>query len=134
MTCHCPAGEAISFRGQHKDSNGNEKAFFEGRLLQCRQCAIKDKCMNNPAAANHRKGNGRQVSFILQENRKPNYTDWMKRRIDAEHGKRIYSHRMSVVEPVFANLCANKRLKRFSLARQRKSAGTVAIVLPDTQH
>jgi len=33
MTCHCPAGEAISFRGQHKDSNGNEKAFFEGRLL-----------------------------------------------------------------------------------------------------
>ena len=99
MTCCCPAGEAISFRGQSKDSNGNEKAYFEGRLLQCRNCKIKNQCMSNPASADHRKGNGRQVSFILQENRKPNYTDWMKQRIDNEEGKRIYGHHMSVVEP-----------------------------------
>jgi transposase len=120
MTCHCPVGEAISFRGQHEDSNGNEKAFFEGRLLQCRHCKRKNECMSNPASADHRKGNGRQVSFILQENRKPNYTDWMKLRIDSEEGKRIYGHRMSVVEPVFGNIGANKRLRRFSLRGKDK--------------
>jgi hypothetical protein len=31
------------------------------------------------------------VSFIIEKGqRAPNYTDWMKRRIDSEHGKHIY--------------------------------------------
>jgi len=48
------------------------------------------------------------------------YTDWMKRRIDSEEGKQIYSHRMSVVEPVFANIGNNKGLNRFSLRGKDK--------------
>ena len=76
--------------------------------------------MQNPAAADHRKGKGRQVSFILNKNRKANYTDWMKRRVDSDKGKLIYSHRMSVVEPVFANIGTNKKLKRFSLRGKQK--------------
>ena len=54
--------------------------------------------MENPEAANDSKrGGGRQVSFILAKRREPNYTDWMKHRIDSEKGKTVYSHRMSVV-------------------------------------
>ena len=34
ITCRCPAGEAISFRGKHTDLHGHLKVFFEGRLLQ----------------------------------------------------------------------------------------------------
>ena len=71
--------------------------------------------MQNPSSANHRKGSGRQVSFILEANRKPTYTDWMKHRVDSPYGKQIYSHRMSVVETVFANIGTNKKLNRFSL-------------------
>lgn len=123
MTCRCPASNFLSFRGKHVDANSNLKAFFEGRLLQCRHCKIKAQCMTNPASADHRKGNGRQVSFILQENRIPNYTDWMKQRIDSDRGKQIYSHRMSVVEPVFANIGTNKGLKRFSLRGKDKVQG-----------
>ena len=70
------------------------------------------------------KGHGRQVSFIVKKaNRAPHYTDWMRHRIDSDQGKRIYSHRMSVVEPVFANTGTNKRLKRFSLRGQKKVQG-----------
>lgn len=123
LTCKCPAGELISFRGTREDRNGNHKAFFEGRLLQCRQCTLKQACMENPSSANHRKGNGRQVSFILENRRKPNYTDWMKHRVDSTKGKHIYSHRMSVVEPVFANIGTNKRLNRFSLRSKKKVQG-----------
>ena len=36
-------------------------------------------------------------------------------RVDSDKGKQIYSHRMSVVEPVFANLESNKKLRSFSL-------------------
>jgi len=80
--------------------------------------------MHNPDSANTRKGHGRQVSFILQKNqRAPNYTDWMKQRVDSDKGKLIYSHRMSVVEPVFGNIGTNKGLNRFSLRGKKKVQG-----------
>jgi len=59
----------------------------------------------------------------LKKERKANYTDWMKQRVDSPHGKQIYSHRMSVVEPVFANMGSNKRLNRFSLRSKQKVQG-----------
>ncbi|GGC79120.1 hypothetical protein GCM10011362_29640 [Marinobacter halophilus] len=68
------------------------RAYFQGRLLQCRQ-----------------------VSFTIDNKRQPNYTDWMRHRIDSQQGKEIHSHRMSVVEPVFGNIGTNKRLNRLSL-------------------
>ena len=44
-------------------------------------------------------------------------------RIDSDDGKHIYSHRMSVVEPVFANMGINKDLRRFSLRSKKKVQG-----------
>ena len=123
MICICPAGEQISHRGVKENERGQRTAYFEGRLLQCRHCAIKDKCMKNPASANHRKGAGRQVSFALNDQRAPTYTDWMKHRVDSPKGKQIYSHRMSVVEPVFGNIGTNKGLSRFSLRGKNKVQG-----------
>lgn len=124
LTCHCPAGESLSFKVQKKDNQGNEKVFFRGRATQCRSCHLKKSCMENPSAANDSKhGGGRQVSFILAKRRTPNYTDWMKHRIDSEKGKTIYSHRMSVVEPVFGNIGTNKGLIRFSLRGKKKVQG-----------
>ena len=79
--------------------------------------------MHNPDAANHRKGKGRQVSFELSHKRKPTHTDWMKHRVDSAEGKFIYSHRMSVVEPVFANIGTQKKLDRFSLRGRKKVDG-----------
>ena len=48
-------------------------------------------------SADTRTGHGRQVSFIVKGKKKPKYTEWVKRRIDSEKGKEIFSHRMSVV-------------------------------------
>lgn len=123
LICVCPAGETISHRGVRDDIYGNPKVMFEGRLMQCRHCDLKHQCMKNPDSANHRKGAGRQVSFILEDKRKPNYTDWMKHRVDSDKGKMIYSHRMSVVEPVFGNIGTNKGLNRFSLRGKKKVQG-----------
>lgn len=111
-------------RSEREDEQGHQKLFFEGRLSKCRSCDLKQACLRNPDSPGTRKGHGRQVSFIVeQSNRTPNYTDWMKHRIDSDYGKHIYSHRLSVVEPVFPNLGANKGLKRFSLRSQRKVQG-----------
>ena len=120
LSCDCPAKKTLRLCQVREDKGGNYKAFFEGRLSACRDCELKQQCMRNPAAADHRKGHGRQVGFILSKNRKPNFTDWMKHRVDSDKGKRIYSHRMSVVEPVFGNITVNKGLKRFSLRGKTK--------------
>ena len=114
-TCLCPAENLLSFRREDVDEQGNLKMYFEGRLSQCKACPIKARCMKNPDSANHRKGNGRQVSFLVNGTRKPTYTDWMKHRVDSDYGKTVYGHRMSVIEPVFGNIGYNKQLSRFSL-------------------
>jgi len=123
-TCRCPANETMWLRSELIDRLGHTKIFFEGRISKCRGCELKHRCMTNPTSANHRKGHGRQVSFIVQKSqRPPNYTDWMKQRVDSDKGKQIYSHRMSVVEPVFGNIGTNKRLNRFSLRGKKKVQG-----------
>ncbi|WP_445364806.1 transposase [Microbulbifer sp. ANSA003] len=47
----------------------------------------------------------------------------MKKRVDSFEGKTIYGHRMSIIEPVFGNICTNKRLNRFSLRGKSKVQG-----------
>ncbi|MEX0603264.1 MAG: transposase [Marinobacter sp.] len=123
MNCICPAGQPLHYEGTRTDQNGVPRAHFQGRLLQCRHCPKKHQCMQNPDSANHRKGKGRQVSYTLELKRGPTYTDWMKQRVDSRQGKEIYSHRMSVVEPVFGNIGTAKRLNRFSLRGKKKVQG-----------
>jgi len=80
--------------------------------------------MRNPGAADRSTGRGRQVSFLLEKgHKKTTFTDWMKERVDSQEGRQIYSHRMSVVEPVFGNIGTNKRLNQFSLRGQQKVQG-----------
>ena len=120
LTCVCPKGESLRLSAQVKDTKGNTTVHFTGRVTQCRNCPKIQQCMKNPNATTHKNGRGRQVSFPLQKHNKPTHTDWMKTRVDSDKGKRIYSHRMSVVEPVFGNLEFNKKLKRFSLRGLKK--------------
>lgn len=122
--CLCPAGESLPLKRAGKDKRGNEKLFFQGRLLQCRGCTLKAKCMRRPEAADTRTGHGRQVSFLLERsNKETDATLWMKKRVDSPKGKHIYAQRLAVVEPVFGNLRANKRLDRFSLRGKNKVNG-----------
>jgi transposase len=123
LTCLCPAGEQMWINHKGKDREGHDKIYFEGPISKCRVCHIQNRCMRNPDAVNKPKGHGRIASFILKRNKQTNYTDWMKQRVDSQEGKQIYSHRMSVVEPVFGNIGTNKKLNRFSLRSKKKVQG-----------
>lgn len=120
-TCICPAGNAMWLRSEATHGAGRSKLAFEGKLTDCRHCAIKNECMRNPASADTRQGHGRQVSFTVSTGRSA--TEWMMRRVDSALGKHYYSHRMSVVEPVFANIGTNKGLNRFTLRSKKKVQG-----------
>lgn len=120
-TCHCPMGKTMWLQRETALSKGKHRLSFEGKLTDCRRCAIKHQCMRNPSSADTRDGHGRQVSMTYTNGKTA--TDWMKRRVDSQEGKVIYGHRMSVVEPVFGNIGTNKRLNRFSLRGKQKVQG-----------
>lgn len=120
-SCKCPAGKDMWLKHEYRQGPGRMQLYFEGKLTDCRHCPLKHECMRNPSSADSREGHGRQVSKTFSIH--ANATDWMKRRIDSKQGKAIYGHRMSTVEPVFANICANKQLNRFSLRGKRKVQG-----------
>lgn len=121
LSCQCPAGETLSFLRVATDKNHEEYAYFKGRLSQCSACPLKHRCMYNPDAANHRKGHGRQVCFkTATPNPQRSANEWMRNRIDGEAGKIIYSQRLAIVEPVFANINTQKGLNKFSLRGQTK--------------
>jgi hypothetical protein len=83
-----------------------------------RSCAFQTSCMKKEVEKK-----GRQVSFLIEDKRKDSYLDLMKKKIDSEEGKRLYSRRMWVIEPVFGNICANKKLNRLSLRGTAKVMG-----------
>jgi len=57
---------------------------------------------------------------IQVESQSPNLIDEMKAKIDSEEGKRIYARRLGIVEPVFSNICVQKRMHRFTLRSKLK--------------
>jgi DDE family transposase len=118
-TCHCPQEHLMTLKKQGENQRGIETVLFHCRPTICRHCSRIKDCMQNPASAKKVNGTGRQVSFVIESKRQPTHTDWMKTRIDSDKGKQIYSHRMSVIEPVFGNL-SNKGLTKFSLRGKEK--------------
>jgi hypothetical protein len=44
----------------------------------------------------------------------------MREKIDTPEARRVYSKRMGIVEPVFGNITANKRMDRFTLRGRSK--------------
>ena len=119
--CRCPAGNRMWLKNERLEANGKLKLSFEANLTDCRHCHIKNQCMRNPSSADTREGHGRQTSITV--NTIPTATDWMKKRVDSQLGKKIYGHRMSVVEPVFGNIGTNRKLNRFSLRSKKKVQG-----------
>jgi len=56
FSCRCPAGNLLRYRGTREDVQGNLKAYFEGKISQCRHCKIKPRCMRNPDSMNRPEG------------------------------------------------------------------------------
>ena len=67
------------------------------------------------------KEQGRQISFLNEAQEKITYTDLMKQKIDSPEGRRLYSRRMWVIEPVFGNITSNKGLNRISVRVEVKA-------------
>ena len=80
----------------------------------CRNCELREKCLRNKKA---------KMKTLLTLRGIPDqksFTEQMQSKIDSKEGREMYSKRMGIVEPVFANIRFHKRLSYFTLRTKNK--------------
>ena len=105
----CPAGHGLYVRNRNFETAQGFKAIaYQTPKTACRDCAYRSKCLRNQNTVS------RQV-HVFYECPPGSLTDEMKRKIDTPQGRSKYSKRLGIVEPVFGNIRAQKRMDRFTL-------------------
>jgi len=108
----CPAGKEMYVRNRNfYDSKGNCGVAYMAKKTDCRVCELRSKCLRKPSTV------ARQVTLF--HGRLPGtpktYNERMIERFDSALGRYLYSRRLGIVEPVFANICNARGLDRFTL-------------------
>jgi len=111
----CPAGHALYRNGKNfMTESGCLATSYRAPKRACTECELRSRCMRNPE-----EGRSRQVRIF--HGRKPgSITEKMRQKIDTAEGRRTYSRRLAIVEPVFGNIRAQKGMDRFTLRGKQK--------------
>ena len=105
----CPQGEELRCTAKRiRQRGGKIYRQYTGDAGYCGGCIGKKLCIKR------KKGDRKQLLILVGEEER-NYSKEMIAKIDTEHGRKLYPHRIAIVEPVFANIRTNKRLDRFTL-------------------
>lgn len=107
----CPAGKELYLKNSHFWVRGLKGVSSMAKITDCRLCPIRSRCLRKPNTK------ARQVTFFTgqSESVKESFTQRMIQKIDSAKGRGLYSRRMGIVEPVFANIRSTLGLNRFTL-------------------
>ena len=104
----CPAGAALYIRNRNFETKQGLKGInYQAPKTACRNCKLKSKCLRKQTTVS------RQVHIF--ERISGDITERMKEKIDSPQGRKTYGKRLAIVEPVFANIKARKKMSRFTL-------------------
>lgn len=110
----CPAGHELYVRSRQYKNKGYKAIIYQAPKRACGGCDLRAKCLRKPDMTE-----SRQVA-IFYGKRPGSLTDQMKEKIDTPEGRKMYSKRLGIVEPVFGNIRANKGMDRFTLRGKTK--------------
>ena len=110
----CPNAKKLSFRSKVK-LNRSEGNKYESKSSDCKGCPYADKCMHSG-----KKEKKYRTLYIPISKYEENLSQKMREKIDTAKYKKIYSRRLQIVEPVFADITCCKGMRQFSLRTQRK--------------
>ena len=109
----CKNGNILNRQGkEYKIKNWTYKKY-SAKTGDCSNCQHRNDCLEKKTT--------KKRTLMLQlksENR--NHCEEMMKKIDTPLGREIYSMRMQIVEPVFANIRTHKKLNRFTLRGKEK--------------
>lgn len=106
----CPADNQLS-RYTRATVHGRAGAYYRADQGDCVECELSPRCLRKNAQRRH---------LFVADGPLNNYAQRMREKIDVPAARRIYSKRMGIVEPVFGNITANKKMNRFTLRGRSK--------------
>jgi transposase len=109
----CPHGKVLSCNAHGHRIRHRVYDIYRARQEDCASCPLRLKCLSKPHML-------RKYLVIPPESQPVTLVDEMKAKIDSPQGRLIYARRLAIVEPVFANICVQKRLDRFTLRSKVK--------------
>jgi hypothetical protein len=108
----CPAGKKLLKAKSDLSNNGITYYKYIAKQKDCSSCSLRPKCIGHNLP--------RPRSIFKRSDGGNDYIIEMRNKIDTVNGRRVYSKRMSIVEPVFGNIRWAKGLSRFTLRSKRK--------------
>jgi transposase len=109
----CPQGKELTCHARNQTNRYRTYDIYHARVEDCTACPVRARCLSKLTTS-------RRYLSVPVNTQPPNLIDAMKAKIDTEQGKRIYARRLGIVEPVFANICVQKRMNRFTLRTKLK--------------
>jgi hypothetical protein len=110
----CPNGKKLTFKGK-VSLNRNEGNKYQSKWKDCQGCPYAERCIHS-----NKKERRCRTLFIPIQRYEENLAQKMREKIDTPKYKKLYSNRMKIIEPVFANLEYCKGITRFTLRTQKK--------------
>ncbi|MCB1176655.1 MAG: IS1182 family transposase [Leptospiraceae bacterium] len=105
----CPAGKKLERKPdivwKRRMKNVRVKKYYISNTI-CKECKLRPRCIK-------KKGTQGKIILITESDEKINYSELMRNKIDTIEGRKNYSMRMSIIEPVFGNIRTNKGMNRF---------------------
>ena len=109
-TFKCPAGETLIYKCDIEfKGRGTKGRQYRLKKSICSVCPLKGQCINRKSG----KGEFRAL-FIAEDLYEENLSAKMRDKIDDPAYREIYSRRMQIIEPVFANMTYFKGMDKFT--------------------
>ncbi len=108
----CPAGKALWLKCRNfRTADGYVGTAYMGRVKDCQACQLRRKCLR------HEHTVARQVVIFKgrAEDKPKSFSERMIEQFDTPRGRFLYSRRLGIVEPVFANVRHVLDLDHFTL-------------------
>lgn len=109
----CPQGKELTCHARNQTNRYRTYDIYHAHKEDCAACPVKTRCLSKTTTS-------RRYLSVQVDTQEPNLIDEMKAKIDTEQGRQIYARRLGIVEPVFANICVQKRMNRFTLRTKLK--------------
>jgi len=110
----CPNGKILCLKVKRSVYTGNVYRTYGAQEQDCRGCSLREKCL-------YGKARGPKSLMVPIGPDGVNLSKLMVEKIESEEGRKIYSHRIAIVEQVFGNIRTNKRMDRFTLRGKIKA-------------
>ncbi len=104
----CPHGRVLKLKVKKTEAYGIIQRRYAADEKDCKDCPSRSKCLNTRSSRRRRLSV--PIGFTPS-----NLSKKMAQKIDTEDGRKIYTQRLAITEPVFANIRFQKRMDRFTL-------------------